>query len=303
MEHGMTPTPNNKKGSLKIVGALILTAIICIVIAIFAIGVFSTPSPPPHEKNPAQISLTPDRGAAGTTVSVTIAGSNFTYGPNPSVWLAKTGANKITATDVMVISQTQIKCTFYLPASTSAGQWDVVVTSADGQSGSKIGAFTVVNENIPLKWDWSRDGWGDWQHAAACPGTANGSCSEYGPVIVSGHGEHGSNVVDPDRRVPTESSVSKTFTAPSGTTWNTATFSGLLSHTILPDKRWIAIDVNGVRVFYANATQTPPGNNQQFNITQSFPQANRVTVTISNGQDPTWSTPLYTMQFNSLTLS
>ena len=307
MERGMTPTPDNKKApAVKIVGALILIAIIILVIAIIATGVFPA-FPHPQEKNPtlSVISLTPDKGAVGTVVPVTIEGANFTYGPSPSVWLAKSGETNIAAANVVVVSQTRIKCTIQLPASTSAGQWDVRIKSADGESGSKTGAFTVEKQMnaAPLTWDWSRDGWGDWRHGASCTGqVAAGSCSEYGPVIVNGHGEHGSNVAL-DLGVPTQSSVTKTFTASSGTTWSNLTFNGQLSSSTIPDARWMEIWVNGGRVFNKTADQTPPGNGQPFTITGSFRPATTVTVTISSGQDPTFDLPLYTMQYNSLTLS
>ena len=314
MDNGMTTTPDkaapdkaapeNEKVPVKIVVALIVIAIILLLIAVIAAGVFPTPSP--QEKTPtlSVLSLTPERGAPGTTVPVTMEGMNFTYGPSPSVWLVKTGEGKITATDVVVISPTRIRCTFQIPASIPAGQWDVVVSGADSQFGSKTGAFTVKNESAPpLTWDWSRDGWGDWQHGASCTGqVTTGSCSEYGPVIVDRHGEHGTDVA-PDLSVPTQSSVAKTFTAPSGTTWNTITFNGVISSSAIPDARWMSIFVNGAQVFYADATRTPPGNGRQFTITQSFQPANTVFVRILSGQDPTFDMSLYTMQFNSLTLS
>jgi hypothetical protein len=216
------------------------------------------------------------------------------------------GEPDIIATDVAVISPTQLTCTFPLPASpASAGEWDIFVKNAGEKSESKIGVFTIIDEiSPPLKWDWSVDGWGDWQHAASCTGitaTDTGSCREYGPVMVAGHGEYGSEVnLD---SIPTQSRVWKTFTAPPGTRWNTLTFNGLLSPSSLPVARWMAIEVNGVRVFYADATRTPPGNGEKFTITQSFTPANSVTVRISCGQDPTYSASLYTMQFSSLTLS
>lgn len=304
----MTPPPNIKKKLLMIMGALVLIAIICIVIAVIVYGPIST-SP---QKTSSSVStaqpltpITPPTGASGTLVPVSIEG-NFTYGPSPSIWLAKSGDHTINAQDIVVISPTRLTCTFPLTSSyASAGQWDVFIKHAGEQSESKLGVFTVTNEiSPPMKWDWSVNGWNDWQHTASCKGiavTETGSCREYGPVMVAGHGEYGSDVTLD--RVPTESSVSKTFTASSGTRWNTLTFNGLLSSSPVPFLRWMAIDVNGVRVYYANATQTPPGNGQQFTITQSFTPANSVNIRISSGQDPTYDTSLYTMQFNSLTLS
>lgn len=314
----MTPPPANNKGYLKIAGAIILIAIICLVIVVIMTSAFlPSPQQPVPSQNISPVSptipITPSMnrstspsGASGTIAPVTLAGTNFAYGPAPSVWLARTGEPDIFATDVAVISPTQLTCTFPLPASpASAGEWDIFIKNAGEQSGSKIGVFTVVDEiSPPLKWDWSVDGWGDWQHAASCtgtPATETGSCREYGPIIVDGHGEYGSevNLVS----IPTQSLVWKTFTAPPGTRWNSLTFSGLLSSSSLPVARWMAIEVNGVRVFYANAAQIPPGNGQNFIITQSFAPANSVTVRIYGGQDPTYGASLYSMQFNSLTLS
>ncbi|PKL70016.1 MAG: hypothetical protein CVV30_01190 [Methanomicrobiales archaeon HGW-Methanomicrobiales-1] len=314
----MTPPPGNNKGYLKIAGAIILIAIICLVIAVVMTGAFlpsSQQQVPSQNISPVSplIPLTPSMnpstspsGASGTIAPVTLAGTNFAYGPAPSVWLSRVGEPDIFATDVAVISPTQLTCTFPLPASpASAGEWDIFVKNYGEQSGSKIGVFMVLDEiSPPLTWDWSVDGWGDWQHDASCtgtPATKTGSCREYGPIMVDGHGEHGSevNLVS----IPTQSRVWKTFTARTGTRWNTLTFSGLLSSSSLPVARWIAIEVNGERVFYADATRSPPGNGQKFTITQSFTPANSVTVRISGGQDPTYGVSLYATQFNSLTLS
>jgi len=312
MEYRMTtPTPDNNKKLYKIVGAVIFLIIICLVIGVIAMGFFSPASHqkiPPQNLTPASPStpITPPTGAAGTLVPVAIEGTGFAYGPSPSIWLAKTGEPDIPAMDVMVISPTQLICTFPLTASSvSTGQWDVYRRNTGEQSGSKIGVFTVVDEKSPpVTWNWSTQaGWEGWEHSASCRGTSGktGSCVEYGPVIVDGHGEYGSSVTYD--RVPTESQVSKTFTAPAGTRWNTLTFSGQLSSSRVPLARWMTIDVNGVRVFYANASQTPPGNGQEFSITQSFTPANSVTIRIAGGQDPTFGTSLFTTQFNSLSLS
>ncbi|MDO9036172.1 MAG: hypothetical protein Q7U51_13355, partial [Methanoregula sp.] len=83
----MISLPANKRGLLKIAGALILIVIICVVIAIIAMGAFSTP---PEDKPPALnitpitpapptlSTITPPKGALGTIVPVTIEGKNFT---------------------------------------------------------------------------------------------------------------------------------------------------------------------------------------------------------------------------------
>ena len=108
------------------------------------------PAPAPA---PSVTSISPNTGTAGNSVAVTLAGTNFVVGSSTStaVWLAKSGSGNITATNVNVVSSTQITCTLPLsaPSSTSAGQWDVVVRNPDYQTGTLGNAFTVVNPPIP----------------------------------------------------------------------------------------------------------------------------------------------------------
>ena len=65
--------------------------------------------------------------------------------PLPTVWLGQAGTNNIKATNVAVVSPTEITCTFALPNPIDLGPWDVYVENADGQFASKSGAFTVTN--------------------------------------------------------------------------------------------------------------------------------------------------------------
>lgn len=309
-EHRMTSPPFGKEGLLKITGSVLLAILGLLLIAVMVSGGCLTPANSQNlsQQSPEPLSpLDPSHGFAGALVPVSITGTNFSYGVSPSVWLAKPGEPDIPVMDVVVISPTLLKCTFPLPAaSASAGQWDVFVKNSDDSTAMKIGMFTVVDKPAPsFEWNWSQDnGWDDWQHGYSCSvtGTKAGSCLEYGPVIVNGHGEYGTNVTYD--RVPTRSYVSRTFTAPNGTRWSTLTFKGALSSTSLPRMRWLTIDVNGVNVLYANTTQTPPGNGQPFTIVQSFVPSDIVTIQISDGQDLTVRpTSLYSLQFDSLTLS
>lgn len=153
----------------------------------------------------------------------------------------------------------------------------------------------TFKDTVPSAWSW--DG---WQHTASWSGTQVGPCSEYGPVVVDGHGEHGANINL--QRGSTQSSVWKTFTDSSGVGWNTVTFKGLLTSSDVPSGRWMTIEVNGQQVFGGTAAQTPPGNHQMFEITRSFPQSSTVTVKISNGQNPAWG-PQFAMRFYELELS
>ena len=280
-----------------------------LIAAIISAGCLTSPGTPqdiPRQSPAPSSSLSPSTGVAGSLVPVSLTGTNFSYGVSPSVWLEKPGETDIHAQDIVVISPALIQCVFPLPtASSSAGQWDVFIRTEKSAPAQKIGIFTILDEKAPpLTWSWSNDkGWDGWQHTYACsnPGTRTGSCLEHGPVIVSGHGEYGSMVTYD--RVSTRSSVSKTFTAPNGTRWSSVTFKGTLSSSSVPRLRWLSMDANGVNVFYANATMSPPGNGQPFTIVRSFPPANSVTIQISGGQDLTVrDTSQYILQFDSLTL-
>jgi len=97
---------------------------------------------------PTVTGIAPASGIAGEPLTgVSITGTNFITGTTPSVWLAKSGEDNIVATGVTVITPTEITCNLQLTPykSTVPGSWDVVVQNADGQSGSKNAAFTIIN--------------------------------------------------------------------------------------------------------------------------------------------------------------
>ena len=149
-------------------------------------------------------------------------------------------------------------------------------------------------------WIWSRDGWGDWQHSWSTSGTQVGPNSEYGPVMVGDHGEHGTNTNL--LAGSTQSSVWKTFTDPSGNGWNTVEFNGVMTSSDVPYGRWMTMDINSQQVFGGTAVSNPPGNGVPFTVKKTFPQSSTVTVRISNGQNPAWG-PRFAMSYYSVKLS
>jgi len=155
--------------------------------------------------------------------------------------------------------------------------------------------YVAANE-----WIWSRDEWDGWSHDASWSGREVGPCSEYGPVIVDDHGEHGTDVNL--LRGSTTARVERQFTDASGRGWNTLTFVGLLDASDVPGGRWMTIEVNGRQVFAGTASQVPPGNGRMFEISVPFPQLDAVNVSISHGQNPAWG-PRFAMQYHSLSLT
>jgi hypothetical protein len=151
-----------------------------------------------------------------------------------------------------------------------------------------------------MEWIWSRDGWDGWSHEASWSGTEVGPCTEYGPVIVDNHGEHGTEVRL--RAGSTNAYVQRQFMDASGEGWNTLTFTGLIAASDVPGGRWMKIEVNDQQVFAGTASQVPPGNGQMFQISVPFPQSDDVNVRISHGQDPAWHLR-FEMQYHSLNLT
>jgi hypothetical protein len=92
---------------------------------------------------PEVTAITPASGTRGSTVSITgLAGSGFLSGAG--VRLNRTDSTAIPATNVVVVSATQITCDFALPAGSTAGTWDVVVTNPDLQEGTLANGFSVL---------------------------------------------------------------------------------------------------------------------------------------------------------------
>ncbi len=254
---------------------------------------------------PTVTSIDPNHAPNGTINNpVNVTGSNFGFGSNPSIWLAKSGESDIPASDVHIYGTTSMTFVLNIPLSASEGVRDVMIMSEDGQISANLGAFTIDKQigYVPMTWNWdSNNGWDGWQTETTCPDS--GSCSIYGPVILNGHGEYGSDISSAIGS-STESRVTKIFTPSPGSSWHTLSFSGLLSSSDQPGGRSMAIKVDGVDVYSATALQDPQLNGQPFTITATFPQKTTpVTVTISGRQEPIVFTSSYNMQFNSLTLS
>jgi uncharacterized repeat protein (TIGR01451 family) len=96
---------------------------------------------------PTVTSITPNTGLDTGIVSITnLVGTNFQSGA--TVKLTKSGESDINATNVNVASDTQITCDLDLTGAT-AGQWNVVVTNPDAQSGTLSNGFTVTAAPAP----------------------------------------------------------------------------------------------------------------------------------------------------------
>ncbi len=102
----------------------------------YAIFRLMTPLPP------TVTGITPAFGQQGHLVTVTnLSGTRFVQGAK--VRLTRTGTAAIDATNVTVLSANKIRCTFQIPAHATPLLWNVKVTNADNQAGTKIGIFKV----------------------------------------------------------------------------------------------------------------------------------------------------------------
>nr|WP_324291962.1 PKD domain-containing protein [uncultured Methanospirillum sp.] len=90
-------------------------------------------------------SISPSTGVNTGSVTITnLSGTLFQSGA--TVNLTRTGQPNITATNVQVVSSSQITCTLPLTGK-AAGQWNIIVTNPDGQSGILANGFTVTAAN------------------------------------------------------------------------------------------------------------------------------------------------------------
>jgi len=95
----------------------------------------------PSATAPTVTSITPNSGYYTETVSITnLAGSNFQLGA--TVKLTKSSESDINGTSVVVVNDSRITCDFDLNGAT-VGQWNVVVTNPDSESGTLPNGFTV----------------------------------------------------------------------------------------------------------------------------------------------------------------
>jgi hypothetical protein len=93
-------------------------------------------------QNPIVNGITPASATSGVTFNVTnLAGSNLLN--VTSVKLTRSGSADFLATNVSVVSATQVTCTFNLAAA-ATGTWNVTAINPDGQSGTFANGFTVT---------------------------------------------------------------------------------------------------------------------------------------------------------------
>ncbi len=87
---------------------------------------------------PIIVSLSPDRGMVGTSLTVTVNGINFEPGVSVSF-----GAG-VTVTSTTVVSSRELAVAIEIPTLADAGPRDVTVTNPGGQTGTRAGGFTVT---------------------------------------------------------------------------------------------------------------------------------------------------------------
>lgn len=104
--------------------------------------VVATPAPAPTVSG-----ITPNSGYNTALITISnLAGTGFRVGA--TVRLRKSGEQDIVATGVSVVNSTRITCTLNL-AGKEVGQWDVLVTNSDGQSGELRSGFTITRPPSP----------------------------------------------------------------------------------------------------------------------------------------------------------
>ena len=95
---------------------------------------------PPAPGAPTLTSVTPNQGTQGTTVAVTLTGTNFVVGATT----VNVSGGGVTVNNVVVGSTTSLTANFVLDAAATEGPRTVTVTTAGGTSGAQT--FTI---NLP----------------------------------------------------------------------------------------------------------------------------------------------------------
>src|SRR5215475_10872343 len=94
---------------------------------------------------PSVGSVSPNQGAPAAVVPVTINGAGFVSGSTVS--LSPTG---VTASNVSLVSATQLTATLTVAAGAATGGRDLTVTNPNGGSGTLTGAFSVAVPSIAI---------------------------------------------------------------------------------------------------------------------------------------------------------
>ena len=92
---------------------------------------------------PAVTGITPGSGVQGTTVPVTVNGTNFQAGATLSV------GSGVTVTNVTVASATQLLATLAVATEAPVGARDVTVTNPGGSVATLAGGFAVTAPGVP----------------------------------------------------------------------------------------------------------------------------------------------------------
>jgi hypothetical protein len=148
---------------------------------------------------PVLTSITPNGGTQGTSVAVTLAGSNFL--PGTTVAVSGTG---VSVTGVTVASSTRLTATFVIAATAAVGARSVTVATTAGSSAAQT--FTV-NAPAPVKPTLTSLAPGAASRGARITVTLNGTnFTSPATVAVQGSGVSVSNVV-----VVSSSKITATF--------------------------------------------------------------------------------------------
>jgi len=95
-------------------------------------------------------SFTPGTGFKNTTVSITLNGNNFqTEDGNTNISLVNQYTGEVLYGAITTATSSKILGTFTVPANVAGGTFDLIVTTADGGSTTKAGAFTLNYLPLP----------------------------------------------------------------------------------------------------------------------------------------------------------
>jgi hypothetical protein len=107
---------------------------------------------------PVVTAISPSSNVDGALVACTIDGTDFDS--TPTAVLRRTGQSDIPGTSLVLVSGTQITCSFDT-AGKAVGAWNLVVTNPDGAPGTLVNAFSVSGAVAPAAKSFSPAGGGN----------------------------------------------------------------------------------------------------------------------------------------------
>jgi hypothetical protein len=247
---------------------------------------------------PSISSVTPNAGAQGANLTVTVTGTSFQSGASTSF-----GAG-ITINSTTVVSATQLSVALSIASAATAGPRDVTVTNPDGQSVVRANGFTVQPPAATLSLAFLgrlRDTVGQSSSAFAPDGILDGT---FRVTVQPGSGQRTVTRLELRRN----GSIDTWDTDPATGAWALGAAAGLDTALLNAGNgtvNFVVADGGVFHVFASDYNPTPFYSGAAFTVTANFADGTSAVATVTLPPVPSISsvTPSSAVQGASLTVT